>query len=515
LTNTIADGSGFTANFTNNITGDRTVRLNGDRTLTTVVFGDSDTSSAGSWLLDNNGVSTNNLILAGTTPGIAVNALGTNKTATISAIIEGTAGLVKSGGGTLTLSGTNTYTGDLTVDGGTLIGTATNNGGAGAFGSFSAARTIRVNGGSILDFGAANMGGGHSATNMNMVITGGTVTNRNANFSSLNNVTLTGGTLTSTSGISAGQAWGAWHINGTVTSTGSSLIEGAATAGRHIRLNANADNTNFDVQSGTLTVSAPLWDGWNTSNTAQRISTLTKLGGGVLVLSGVNAYTGVTTVKAGKLTINSTGDINTGSGVTIGTASTFATSELNFNSSTALTKTVSFASGSTGGTLSGTGTINQAITIPTGNTLSIGNSVGQMNFGSSLGLGGTTVMEIDGGAGAGLTGGHDFANVTGALTYGGALTIDLGATFGVGTYSWDLFNFAGADLGTFSTITLADQYSGSLLDADLNGVWDLTSGSNTWQFTQSTGVLGLAVVPEPRAALLGGLGLLALLRRRR
>jgi hypothetical protein len=72
-----------------------------------------------------------------------------------------------------------------------------------------------------------------------------------------------------------------------------------------------------------------------------------------------------------------------------------------------------------------------------------------------------------------------------------------------------------SETGTFTGITLADKYSGSLLDADLNGVWDLTSGDNTWQFTESTGVLGLTVIPEPRAALLGGIGMLMLLRRRR
>lgn len=116
----IADGSGFTANFTNNITADRTVSLDSDRTLTSLVFGDSDTSSAGSWILDNNGTATNNLILVGTTPGITVNALGTGKTATISAIIQGTVGLVKSGTGTLILSGANTYTGTTAINLGTL-----------------------------------------------------------------------------------------------------------------------------------------------------------------------------------------------------------------------------------------------------------------------------------------------------------------------------------------------------------------------------------------------------------
>jgi autotransporter-associated beta strand protein len=510
----IADGSGFTANFTNDITADRTVSLDGDRTLTNVVFGDSDTSSAGSWLLNNNGNNNNNLILAGTTPGITVNALGTGKTATISAIIQGSAGLVKSGDGTLILSGANTYTGNLTVDGGTLIGTV-----AGAFGSFSGARTINVNSGGILDYGASNMGGGHTATNMNLVITGGTVTNSGTStFNSLNNVTLTGGTLTSTTGIAGGaQDWGAWIINGTVTSTGTSLIEGAATSGRHIRLNANANNTNFDVQSGTLTVSAPIKNGRTGSNPfPERTSTLTKLGSGTMIISGVSAYTGTTTVSAGKLTISSTGQLSSDvtNGVTIGTASTAATSEFNYNSLTALAKSVSFAAGSTGGTLSGSGTITPTVTITSGNTLAIGNSVGTMNFGTNLNLAGTTLMEIDG---PNPTGQNDFANVTGTLTYGGTMTLDIGMIFGVGTYTWNLFDFAGGALGTFNAggITLADNYSGTLLDADLNGIWDLTSGSNTWQFTESTGVLGLTVVPEPSAALLGSLGMLALLRRRR
>lgn len=95
------------------------------------------------------------------------------------------------------------------------------------------------------------------------------------------------------------------------------------------------------------------------------------------------------------------------------------------------------------------------------------------------------------------------------------MTLDIGVIFGAGTYSWNLFDMA-SETGTFATISLGDQYFGSLLDADLNGIWDLTSGDNTWQFTESTGVLDLAVIPEPSAAaLLGGMGILALLRRRR
>jgi hypothetical protein len=110
-------------------------------------------------------------------------------------------------------------------------------------------------------------------------------------------------------------------------------------------------------------------------------------------------------------------------------------------------------------------------------------------------------MEIDGIADAGEIGGHDQILLTGAgtnglLTYGGTMTLDIGTTFDMGSYTWDLFEFAN-EAGTFGSINLADQYSGSLLDADANGVWDLTSGFNTWQFTESNGVLNLTVVPEP------------------
>lgn len=112
----IADGSGFTADFsTLNITADNTVHLDGPRTLTSLNFGDTVTGTAANWILDNNGNSANILTLAGATPTITVNALGTAKTATISAKIAGTAGLTKAGAGTLVLSGTNTYSGGTTI----------------------------------------------------------------------------------------------------------------------------------------------------------------------------------------------------------------------------------------------------------------------------------------------------------------------------------------------------------------------------------------------------------------
>ena len=88
---TVADGSANTADFNSiNITTDPTVvHLDAAHTLGNLIFGDTTTASAAGWLLDNNAVPANILTLAGGTPTITVNALGTGTTVTISAVIAG------------------------------------------------------------------------------------------------------------------------------------------------------------------------------------------------------------------------------------------------------------------------------------------------------------------------------------------------------------------------------------------------------------------------------------------
>jgi len=122
-----------------------------------------------------------------------------------------------------------------------------------------------------------------------------------------------------------------------------------------------------------------------------------------------------------------------------------------------------------------------------------------------------TTMEINGTARGSQ---YDGIDVGGLLTYDGTLTLALGTTFGVGTYSFNLFDF-GSQSGTFSVINLTGDYSGSLTGSgDVRG---LTSGVNTWTFTHSTGDLGLTVIPEPAtwALLAASLTALVLFRRRR
>ena len=64
--------NGAAANFTNNITADRTVSLDSARTITALTFSDSNTATAGSWTVNNNGNAANTL--TGLT-AITVNAL--------------------------------------------------------------------------------------------------------------------------------------------------------------------------------------------------------------------------------------------------------------------------------------------------------------------------------------------------------------------------------------------------------------------------------------------------------
>ena len=148
-----------------------------------------------------------------------------------------------------------------------------------------------------------------------------------------------------------------------------------------------------------------------------------------------------------------------------------------------------------GGTLGGIGTL-AATTINSGGTLAPGLSIGTLNFSSSLSLSGTANFEI---SKLGVTLTSDLANVTGLLTLGGTLNVFASGNALAEGDSFNLFD-AGSVSGTFAALNLPS------LGAGLS--WDVSSLPGNGSIT---------VVPEPSAAvaMVGGIGLLLGLRRRR
>ena len=154
---TVADAAGFTADFNSiNITNDPTmVRLDSARTIGSLIFGDTTNSSAAGWVLDNNANAANILTLAGGTPTITVNALGTGKTATIGTVIAGSTAWTKAGAGILVLTNANTFSGGFTVNsGGALVANVA--GALGTNGSATINGTLNLNAGAVVYTGLTN-----------------------------------------------------------------------------------------------------------------------------------------------------------------------------------------------------------------------------------------------------------------------------------------------------------------------------------------------------------------------
>ncbi len=231
---------------------------------------------------------------------------------------------------------------------------------------------------------------------------------------------------------------------------------------------SNSDTGNALVVSGTVTGTG----------------TLTKTGAGTMTLTGTNTYTGATTVTDGKLIVN--GSI-----------------------STSLLTTVQ-----TGATLGGSGSVG-ALTIDSGGFFAPGNSPGIETVNGNYIQNGTLQVDIEGLTAGNSAGNHDQVVVNGTVTLNGLLSF---LTFS-GTYAADDLIFLllndGSDpiTGTFSSLAQGDvatTYGGFDWQISYTGN---SGGSPT--FTGGNDVV-LMAIPEPNvAALLGGLGVLALLLRRR
>lgn len=226
---------------------------------------------------------------------------------------------------------------------------------------------------------------------------------------------------------------------------------------------------------------------------------LHKLGSGTLTLTGTNTYTGATNITTGTLAVSGTGSIAS-STVIVGASTTFDVSGA----------TGGYTLG-TGQTLSGTGTVSGNLTIA-GNH-SPGSSPGLQTFNGDLTYGSTATLNIELlGDALGVRGtDYDGINVN-----GGTLTIDPAASFNLITSG---INYAAAAWDVDRSFTIIDliggSFSGGLFSLDTSNAGSFAS-EGSWSLAGAGGdvVLNWTAVPEPASALLGGLGLVLLLRRR-
>ncbi len=364
-----------------------------------------------------------------------------NFTTALSGIISGTGTLSKAGGGTLTLSGANTYTGGTSISGGTLSVSADANLGDASGGitmnagtlqytaNFSSARAITLNGiGGTIDTGGFNSSiGGVISGPGNLIKTGAGI------------LTLTGvNTYSGTTTISVGTLR-------TTTNIGR-IVNNAI-----LQFNQGFTGTHTDIISGSGTVE--------------------KINSGTVTLSGVNTYTGGTTVSAGILNVSADNNLGDSSG-----GITLNGGTLQYGA--AFTSTRAITLGAANGTIdtNGFASVLSGIVSGTGSLTKVGT--------------GTLTM-------------------SGANTYSGGTTVSAGTLQGTTTsLQGNIVNNANLAFSQTTSGTYAGVISGSGTVFKNNTGEVIFTGANT--YTGGTVVQGGGTLQVSADNNLGGAGSLAL-----
>jgi fibronectin-binding autotransporter adhesin len=438
--------------------------------------------------------------------------------------------LTKSGNGTLTLTGTNTYSGGTALSSGTLqlggsstgsvtngpvgTGTLTLNGGtlssdsttarsiANAF-TFGGDVTLGngTNNGTLTLSGAGTLTGSRTLTLNSDITYSGNIGETGGSFG----ITKAGGGTLKLSGVNT-------YSGGTTVSAGLLWLNSSSALGSTsapLTVNGgivdlagnNASVGNLTGTGGTIwnnlgpssAVTLTIGNGNNGGGNYQGVITdtngaspgstlaLTKTGTGTITLSGANTYTGATTVNGGTLLIN--GSTAAGSAVTVNNS----------------------------GTLGGTGTVSGTVDVKSGGTLSPGTSPGTMTTGAvTLENGSTFAVDLT------ATSGNDVLvapSVTlGTLVTGPNLSLNITGSLSIGQQFFIVNNTgANAVSGVFAqgaTVT-SGQYT-FLIDYLADFGSNSAAGGNDI-------MLEVTAIPEPStwigAAL--ALGAVALAQRRR
>lgn len=357
--------------------------------------------------------------------------------------------------------------------------------------AFSTSSTILSVG---INFNTSANNGVSTNSGANQLLTLGAITlatgGTSGNFLIGNNSTTLGGVLT-LSGVTVGSGSNVILKNSSSNTLSLQNIQGSGNKTMDLALGNATDNKVIIDGSGDVSIGSII------TGTSKNL-TLGGVGTGKLLLTGASTYSGATLISSGTLALGATGSINNTSSVSLGTVGTFDVSAK--------------SGGYTVGTLKGSGNVTGALTVST--QLAIGNSPGTTNFSSNLTLGSssTYLYDMTGGVSPGV-GSADLGNVTGTLTITTGAILDL---VELGTYTvgnkFTLFGYTGGISGTFSG--LADDTT--FLD-DLANTWminynDTSAGANDGT---GTSFVTITAVPEPASVLIGAIGLIGLLRRRR
>ena len=431
-----------------------------------------------------------------------------------------TGALTKLGAGTLTLSGPNLHTGLTTVAGGVLAEGAND---------ALASGGVTVTGGATFDIGAySDTVGAVTLTNGTITGTTGVLTGTGATSYAVSNGIISailggaGGLTKATAGTvtltRANSYTGATTVNGGILSV-SSLANGGTASNIGASTNAAgnlvlgggilqytgasaATDRNYTLTAGS-TSSIGVVNGATSLTvggaSAATTGALTKLGDGTLTLTGANANTGTTTIRAGTLQVGNggaTGNLGTGAVVNLG--------RLAFDRNNALTSAnvvssfgelIQQGSGTT--TLTGANTYTGATTI----------SAGTLQLGATNRISNASAVTVASGATFNLA---NFSETVGSITGAGNITLGSGTLTAGGNNATT--TFAGVISGTggitkagTGTLTLsgANTYggvtsigSGMLVAANANAL-GAASGGTTVATGATLNVDNVAIAGEP------------------